>query len=327
MDRSEVTRRPLTLSDVTALADLFATAEAVDPTGEHESAEDIAESITSPNVDLEHGSLSWWAGDQLIAYALVRVRDGADPVHQLRFEATVHPEHRTDELGAQVLAWVERAGRERHLKVFPDAPLELHGHGHENQRWYSGQLEMAGYHRARDFFDMRADLGALPPKRELPSEFALVTYEDKYFDAVLTARNITFAEHWGSTVQSPEAWRHLVTDSASFRPELSFLLLRGDEVVSLVLSDFYESDAKATGVRELYISHVATLPELRGRGVASALLGHTLEEARAAGYERASLGVDAENANAAVGIYERCGFAISSRWYGYVRAVDATLGS
>ncbi|MGC7097606.1 GNAT family N-acetyltransferase [Amycolatopsis lurida] len=322
MERTEPAWRPLTLSDMAAVADLLAAANQAEPTGEFETTQDVTESLTSPNVDLEHGSLAGWAGDRLVAYAVNRVRDGADPVHQMRFEATVHPEFRTDAVGAHVLAWAERACRERHLKVFPEAPLELHGNAHENQRWYLGQLEKAGYHRARTFLEMRADLGALPPALALPPEFRLVTYSDEYFDAVLNTRNITFAEHWGSSVQSPEAWRHMTTGSAAFRPELSFLLLRGDEVVSMVLSDFYEGDAKATGVRELYISHVATLPELRGKGVASALLGHTLVEARSAGYARAALGVDVENVNAAVGIYERCGFKTSERWYGYVLALD-----
>ncbi|AXB44214.1 GNAT family N-acetyltransferase [Amycolatopsis albispora] len=321
MERTEPEWRPLTLSDMAAVAGLLAAANQVDPTGEFESTQDVTESLTSPNVDLEHGSLAGWAGERLVAYAVVRVRDGADPVHQMRVEATVHPEFRTDGIADHVLSWIERVSRERHLKVFPDVPLELHGNGHENQRWYLGQLERAGYRRARTFVEMRADLGALPPKRPLPPEFELVTYSEKYFDAVLSTRNITFAEHWGSSVQSPEAWRHLITGSSAFRPELSFLLLRGDDVVSMVLCDFYEGDARATGVRELYVSHVATLPEARGKGVASALLGHTLVEARAAGYERAALGVDVENVNAALGIYERCGFAADQRWYGYVKEV------
>ncbi|MBN6033321.1 GNAT family N-acetyltransferase [Amycolatopsis sp. 195334CR] len=320
MERTEPAWRPLTLSDMAAVADLLGAANELEPTGEFESTQDVTESLTSPNVDLEHGSLAGWVGERLVAYAVVRVRDGADPVHQMRFEATVHPEFRTDAIGSYVLAWVDRVSRERHLKVFPEAPLEFHGHAHQNQLWYTAQLEKAGYHRARTFLEMKVDLGALPPVLALPAEFRLVTYAEEYFDAVLKTRNITFAEHWGSSVQSPEAWRHLCTGSAAFRPELSFLLLRGDDVVSMVLSDFFESDAKATGVRELYVSHVATLPEVRGKGVATALLGHTLVEARAAGYERAALGVDVENVNSAVGIYERCGFRTTESWYGYVLA-------
>jgi ribosomal protein S18 acetylase RimI-like enzyme len=170
---------------------------------------------------------------------------------------------------------------------------------------------------------MRVDLATAPTASELPGGLRLVRFEDKYDEPTRHARNDTFADHWGSTVQSPRAWRHLVTGSSSFRPDLSFLLLspHRDEVAAFALSEFFASDAEATGVRELHLSHVGTRAALRGRGVATALLGHTMAEARAAGFHRASLGVDVDNAYDALAIYRRCGFEIAERWFGYVLPV------
>jgi mycothiol synthase len=150
-----------------------------------------------------------------------------------------------------------------------------------------------------------------------------VPFAAEYDEATRLARNATFAEHWGSTEQSPAAWRHLVTGSGAFQPELSFLLLGpGDEVMAFVLSAFFEADAMATGVRELHITSVGTRREWRGRGVATALLAHTITQARARGFQRASLGVDVDNVNRALGVYERCGFSESQRWFGWVLAVQ-----
>ncbi|WP_158893953.1 GNAT family N-acetyltransferase [Amycolatopsis anabasis] len=319
----DLTWRPLTLADAEAVAGLLAAANQVDPTGEHYSAEDVREDVASPNVDLAGGTTTAWDGDRLVAVVIPRVRDAANPVHQLRFEMCVHPGYRDGEIGARLIDWLVRAATELHRRRFPDAPLELHGSTHENQRWLTALFETHGFRHARSFVDMRADLSVLPPNRPLPTDLRLVRFEDKYDELTRQARNDTFAEHWGSTVQSPEAWRHMITGSQSFRPDLSFLLLSPgeDEVAAFVLSAHFESDTAATGIRELYVSNVGTRRAMRGRGVATALLGHTLAEAKAHGFQRSVLGVDVDNATGALGIYQRCGFSVTDRWYGWIRAL------
>ncbi|ANN19185.1 acetyltransferase [Amycolatopsis orientalis] len=318
-----LTWRPLTMDDMPRLAETFAEAERVEPIDEHYSAEDLAEEISSPNVDLPTATISAWDGDKLVAYGLLRRRDAANPAHMVRVETLVHPGYRDDAIAARLTGWFEEAGKRIHAKSFPDAPLELHAAANTSQRWLSGVLVASGYEHARWFVDMRADLASIPPVEPLPEEFPLVTYEDKYEELTLRSRNETFADHWGSTAQSPEAWRHLVVGAKDFQPDLSFLLLSPDrdKVVAMVLSAFFASDEAATGVKDLYVSHVATDAGLRGRGIAGALLGHTLVQAKAKGFQRASLNVDQDNTHRALGVYERVGFSEHQRWAGYVKPV------
>jgi len=61
-----------------------------------------------------------------------------------------------------------------------------------------------------------------------------------------------------------------------------------------------------------YISHVAVLEGLRGRGVAARLLAMCLERARQAGFKTVGLEVDTSN-TAARALYERAGFAATQR--------------
>ncbi len=321
--RMSLTWRPLTLDDMPRLAETFAAAERVEPIEEHYSAEDLAEEIGTPTVDLPTASTSAWDGDKLVAYGLLRRRDAANPVHMMRAETLVHPEYRDDAIAAHLTGWFEEAGKRLHAKSHPDVPLELHAAANTKQRWLSEVLAGSGYEHARWFVDMRADLGSIPPVKPLPEEFPLVTYEDKYEAFTLRSRNETFADHWGSTEQSPEAWRHLVVGGKDFQPDLSFLLLspERDRVVAMVLSAFFASDAAATGVKDLYVSHVATDAALRGRGIAGALLGHTIVEAKAKGFQRASLNVDQDNTHRALGVYERVGFSEHQRWAGYVKSI------
>jgi mycothiol synthase len=321
--RMSLTWRPLTLDDMPQLAEMFAAAERVEPIDEHYSAEDLAEEISSPNVDLPTATTSAWDGDRMAAYGLLRRRDAANPVHMMRVETLVHPEYRDEAIASHLVEWFEEAGKRVHAKSFPDAPLELHAGANTNQHWLTDVFLKSGYEHARWFVDMRADLASLPPAKPLPEEFPLVGYEDKYEALTLRARNETFADHWGSTDQSPEAWRHLVVGGKDFRADLSFLLLNPaqDKVVAMVLSAFFASDAAVTGVNDLYVSHVATDASLRGRGIAGALLGHTLVQAKAKGFQRSSLNVDEDNSHRALGVYERCGYAEHQRWGGYVKPI------
>jgi ribosomal protein S18 acetylase RimI-like enzyme len=60
----------------------------------------------------------------------------------------------------------------------------------------------------------------------------------------------------------------------------------------------------------LMIENVATLPELRGRGLVSALLERALERGREQGYLRAQMACHIGN-DAALHVYERAGFEIT----------------
>jgi mycothiol synthase len=236
----------------------------------------------------------------------------------LRLQSVVRPEYRAAAVGAHLAEWFSRTGREVNERTFPDAPFELHHGQHQNERWIAGILAGAGYRHARTMVNMRVGLADLPPQPPLPDGLVAVPFDFKYDLAVLDARNDTFADHWGSTVYEPGAWRHLVTGSKDFRPDLSYLILDGDKVLAFVLSHFYASEAAVTGIREHYASWVGTRAVLRGRGVASGLLGHTLTAAKAAGFDRSALNVDVDNAHRALGVYERCGYRVDDEWHVYV---------
>jgi ribosomal protein S18 acetylase RimI-like enzyme len=62
------------------------------------------------------------------------------------------------------------------------------------------------------------------------------------------------------------------------------------------------------GPREIRIVDIALLPERRGRGIGSALLGDLLAEADAAGK---SVTIHVERLNPALGLYARLGFTLA----------------
>ena len=73
------------------------------------------------------------------------------------------------------------------------------------------------------------------------------------------------------------------------------------------------------------LDSVATHPGHRRRGLAKAAIAESLRRLRAAGATSAYLGVDTDNHNRAVALYEACGFRIASSTTTWRRPLAADL--
>lgn len=308
-------QRPMTVADAARLADVRNAAEAVDALGEHHAPEDCLEELTDPERDLERDTLIVLDGDLPVATQVLYVIGS-----RLFAAAEVRPSHRGRGLGTMLLELaVAEAGR-RGLRAEMQFP--------ERRADATALAVAAGFVPIRWWSEMRRDMPAAggPPVEPVPLPDGLVAhplgpaYDHERWDGLLrAAHNAAFAEHFGFSPVGAQAWRHNRTGSKHFRPEHSVVALDGDAVAGYVLASEYEADTAATGMRDLYIPTVGTLPQYRGRGLASALLAHVLGTAGA--YGRASLTVDSQNPTGALGVYARAGFALHRRDVTYAAPV------
>jgi ribosomal protein S18 acetylase RimI-like enzyme len=160
----------------------------------------------------------------------------------------------------------------------------------------------------------------VPAPPELPEGLELRRYDETFAEAMHVAHNEAFVDHPNFTPWTEVMWKQWVTESRSFRPELSFVVVESsapERVVAYVQSAEFDAYFQVTGRREAYVGKVGTLREFRGRGLAGTLLRHALAAFQAAGYDEASLDVDSENPTGALGVYERAGFEVENRWTNY----------
>ncbi len=318
--------RPLTADDVGAWTRLLAAAEEVDRTGEHFGESDLAEELADDNIDLARDTVAAVRPDgKFAAVGVVRAQRAPTGRHRVYIEGCVHPGHRGRGLGRWLLGWLETRAGQAHAERHPHLPGEYEVTPYVQVTGQVRLLERAGYRPVRWWYEMETDLSApLPEPTPPPGGLRLESFDPAYDDAVRRAHNEAFAGHWGSSERDAAEWAQWYTGSYAFRPEVSFVMLDGEEIAGYVLAYHWEADTVATGVKEAWVGQVGTRAAWRGRGVASALLARTLAACTDAGYQRAALSVDSENASGALGLYERLGFVVDARRVSYVKDMAGT---
>lgn len=309
--------RSIDKADVHAWAELLAAKEKVDAEGENYDADDLLEELADPKLDAAHDTVSVWSGGRMVGYGVARTPDVVVDVHRVRTEGAVHPEWRGQGVGAALVRWLVRRGTELHHERQPGTTGEINTGAISTNHGAEELLTGFGFEKCRYFFAMERTLDTPVPDRPAPEGLRVVPFEPAYDEALRLAHNEVFLDHWGSTPKSPESWRTWFTGARAFRPDVSYLVLDGDQIVAYTLGYEYVADTEATGIREVYVGQVGTRRTHRGRGLAAVALARVLAEAARAGYQRASLGVDAENPTGALGLYERLGFTTERTFVTY----------
>lgn len=307
--------RAIEKADVKAWAELMAAAEKADQTGENYDADDLLEELEDPKLNAATDTLGLWSGEQLVGYAKLGGPDTAVDVDRVRTEGSVHPDHRGRGLGSGILSWLIDRATAMHQQRHPDLPGELHTGVISTNTSALALYAAHGLEPVRYFFDMTRDLRTEPvPESPVADGLRLAAYDPQYDDALRLTHNEAFKDHWGSSPRDPESWKTWCTGSRAFRAPHTYLVLDGERIASYAIGYEYVADTAVTGIRELYVGQVGTRRDYRGKGAARAALAMAMESAREAGFERVSLGVDAENPTGALGLYEKLGFRTKSKW-------------
>jgi mycothiol synthase len=314
--------RPIDKGDVEAWAELLAAKEQVDQNGENFGAEDLAEELERPHLDLAEDTIGLWSGDRMIGYGIAHVRTTVVDVDRVNTEGAIHPEWRRQGLGTALMRWLIGRAGELHTTTHPDSPGQVSTGASSTNIGADRLLRNLGFSEERYFFDMRRPLDQPIPNAPVPDGLKLRSYDTSYEEALRQAHYEAFSDHWGWSPPTPDAWRARNVGSRAFRGAQSYYVLDGDTIAAYVNGYEWDADTEVTGIRELYIGQVGTRRAYRGRGLARAALAKVLAKAAEAGYQRAALGVDAENPTGALGLYEALGFVTHKKFISYRLPLD-----
>jgi mycothiol synthase len=302
--------RPIEATDVPACTVLLAAIEDVDQTGDVFGEEDLLETFREPGRDYPRGSTCVHDGDVMVGYCCLS-SGSADQVHQMSLFGGVHPAHRGQGIGGQLLDWAELAAVQLHKERHPGLPLSISAWCSAGDAGASALYASRGFRPTRWYHLMAADLTMAGLAEPVPTGVHIVAFTAELAEDALVLRNEAFGAHGQADQMAPDEWAYFLSYN-SFRPDFSYLAYDDGELVGVLIGREYDAYTELTGIHDLYIAEVATRSSARNRCIASALLSRALAEARSAGFTAASLTVSADSPTAAFGLYERAGFAIKT---------------
>jgi ribosomal protein S18 acetylase RimI-like enzyme len=302
---------PPTRADDPEWAALLAAIEAVDERGETYELDDLADEWSSVWSHPETDSIFVWDGPQIVAFGWLKTQVGEAKEHRVDCWGGVRPSHRGQGIGRRLLDWQLRRASEIAAGLDPSLGTRIGLDAADHQTDLLDLARRAGFAPVRRFLEVARPTAMPLPPVDPPAELELVPWSEELDDAVRAAHASSFADHWGSEPRSEEEWRQWYTGHRAFRPDLSRIAVdrATGAVASFVLSATYPQDW-ATAPVEAWINTVGTVREWRGRGAARWVLSDVLERVAASpsGFERAILGVDADNPTGALGLYRSLGF-------------------
>jgi mycothiol synthase len=307
----EVEWRAAEESDLDAWVGALAEIEAVDRSGAVVLRADLEEQLALSYVDAAEDTRLGWRDGRIVAWGTVYCIPN-DRQWRVNLAGAVVPDARGHGLGSVLVDWQVTHGREVAARRPEGVPgwLELGASDGDTDR---AELFAAfGFTPLRYYPEMRRPLtGTVAVPLDAPvldDGLELVTFDQVRNGATRSAHNDAFRDHFAATEFDAETWRSWVTGDHSFRGDLSFHVLDGEEIAGYALSFTYPHEWAALGFTEGWTHHLGVRRAWRGRGVAKAMLAATALAFRDEGLEYAALEVDAENPTGALALYEHQGY-------------------
>jgi mycothiol synthase len=312
---SSLTWRPLTSEDAKAGADLLNAMEAVDMIGEFYDEEDALQELIDPYAELERGSLAAFDGDVLVGFMKCRYEPDAEKVHRVVMDGGVAPGYRRKGLGSVLVKAGVAAAKQLHAQYHPTLRLVVDIHRLEGIAGLAELLGAHGFAPIRYYQHMEHLLGDGIRDAAIPAGLRIEPWSERNDEDFRLIRNEAFKDDLLWAPMPADSWRSEVINQA-FRPAVSFLLrdAANGTPVGMLVTMAWDANTAATGSRDARFMLIATQPEYRKRGIASALIAHALRTAADQGYDRGIVQVDSENPFGAFGIYEKAGFTPKLRF-------------
>lgn len=248
----------------------------------------------------------------------VDTRDGA--LREYRVWGAVEPSVRRRGIGTALLADNERRARELARSQTFERPAAFGAFASEG-RPAAALLDRSGYEVVRWFFEMvRPTLDAVDTV-PLPDGLELRPVTPDQHATIWRANREAFRDHWGGSDES-EGAMHRVLDDPDTDPSMWLIAWDGDDVAGGIWNGIFAAENEALGIRRGWLESVFTQRAWRRRGLARALIGHSLVLLRERGMTSAALGVDGDNPSGALGLYEAAGFEVHERFTAWRKPMD-----
>lgn len=255
------------------------------------------------------------AGSEIAGYVRSWAWAQADGLQLYSQFAVVAPQWRRQGIGTALHAWLEQRQRTQAAAEHPGAPRHAHHayitHG-ETAR--AALLEKAGYTPERYFFAMVRPTLDNVADFPLPQGVELRPVQPDHYRAIWDAHWRAFQSHWGHCPPDEADYVKWLT-SPVFQPHLWQVAwdVQTHQVAGQVRTYIDAAWNRNNGRQRGWTEFISVGEPWRRRGLARALISHSLRAQAAAGMAESGLRVDSQNLSGANRVYADCGFVVDRR--------------
>lgn len=221
----------------------------------------------------------------------------------------VRPEWRRKGLGRAILHHNQRRLREiaSNHAAEKEATRFFEGFTTNFQVGNHALLKSEGYQPVRYGFMMVRPYVENVPDLPLPPGIEVRPARPEQYRQIWDASQEAFRDHWGYVEPQEEDYQGWLGDK-SFQPDLWQVAWDGNEVAGMILN-YIDHDENETYHRKRgWTESISVRRPWRRKGLARALLARSIKMHRDLGMTETALGVDAENPNGALQLYESMGY-------------------
>jgi mycothiol synthase len=305
-------------SDPNRIAHLMNTCYTLDHLDNSTSVTELREDIDTPSVD-KAKDLRLWENEsgELVGFGYLWITEPNEVIDGF-LNFYVHPDVRGGDLETQIIDWSE--ARMRQVKQERSFPVKLRVAARDSETNRMMILENNGFVCDRYFFNMERSLAEPIPEAQFPPGFRLRCMNpEEDVEAWVDLHNESFLDHWNFHPLTVENLQHWLKE-ASYRADLDLIAVTGDNTFAAHCSCHINADKNARmGRKRGVVGILGTRREYRRMGLGKAMLLAGLHRLKEAGMDTARLGVDADNPNGALRLYESVGFSKVRTSINYVR--------
>jgi ribosomal protein S18 acetylase RimI-like enzyme len=255
------------------------------------------------------------ASGEVVAYTRLWWDVEDSGLRRYLFALNVHPDWRRPELERGLMRWCERRAGEiaRGLDHDGGSVLQAWVMDRDRQTTRLAALEAEGYQAVRYGFLMTRDLAEPIDEPPLPDGLEVRPVTPEHYRPIHNALDEAFRDHWGHRPATEEDFQGFIS-SPTFDASLWQVAWspavdgREAEVAGMVLNFIPHDENQAFNLKRGWPDPIAVRRPWRRKGLARALIMRSLKLLKAQGMTEAALGVDSQNPNGALQLYESCGF-------------------
>ena len=182
-------------------------------------------------------------------------------------------------------------------------------------------LASEGYQPVRFSYEMVRNLSESIPEVPMPEGLNLRSVKSEHFWLIFDAMNEAFRDHWGHRDMTKEEFKQWMKDP-TFDPKHWKVAWDGDQVAGMVLNFINLAENEEYNRKRGYTENISVRRPWRRRGLARSLLTQSLRHFKQLGMTEAALGVDTENPNGALRLYESVGFQSVKHYTEYRKPLE-----